>query len=374
MRDRLRAMSRPKVLFQGSHVPRGRRRDPPEVLPAAEAIVSALGKSLIRNGLDIILTGSRSLDSVLGQAAVATCEELGVDPRDRVRTYPYGSSHDRARGFGMIVEPLEKRYQEVRTFIIQECDAVVAIIGGKGTADSVQKAMLSRKPVFPIATTGGAAASEWARLRRMQYCNRMKGDLDFLADRSLTPELIAEMIARQCATLFQPQSTKYSTRIFIVHGHETSLKSEMARFLERLDLEPVILHEQPDKGATIFAKLQAELADVGYAFILITPDDRGCAANNKKARPRPRQNVVFEHGLLVGALGPNRVCAIVKDKVELPSDLQGVIYKYIPSGGTVQAIAVELLRELESAGYYVSAEAAFGLKSGRSVRSHMDRN
>ena len=82
-------MSRPKVLFQGSHESnRHGRHDPPEVLRVAETIAAALGESLIRNGLDIILTGFHSLDDVLGRAAVATCEELGVDPRDRIRTYP----------------------------------------------------------------------------------------------------------------------------------------------------------------------------------------------------------------------------------------------------------------------------------------------
>ncbi|MGO9094633.1 MAG: TIR domain-containing protein [Bryobacteraceae bacterium] len=257
----------------------------------------------------------------------------------------------------MVLEPLEKRYQEVRTFVIQECDAVVAILGGKGTADSVQKAMLARKPVFPIAVTGGAAATEWERLRRLQYCNRTKGDLDFLGDRSLQPQMFAEIVARNCAGLLHSQSSSCSRRIFIVHGHDMGLKSEMARFLERLDLEPVILHEQPDKGATIFSKLQSELADVGYAFVLMTPDDRGCSENEKKARPRARQNVIFEHGLLVGALGPTRVCAIVKGAVELPSDLHGVVYKQIPSGGSVFAIGIDLMRELVSAGYTVNPEA-----------------
>jgi predicted nucleotide-binding protein len=326
------------------------------VLAVAEAVVSALGQSLIQNGLDIILTGFRSLDAVLGHAAVATCNELGVDPRERIRSYPYGVAQGNTKGFGMVLEPLEKRYQEVRTFVIQECDAVVAILGGKGTADSIQKATLARKPVFPIAITGGAAATEWERLRRVQYCNRTKGDLDFLADRSLQPQSLAEIVARSCAGLFQSQSSRYSLRVFVVHGHDIGLKSEMARFLERLGLEPVILHEQPDKGATIFSKLQTELADVGYAFVLMTPDDRGCSENEKKARPRARQNVIFEHGLLIGALGPNRVCAVVKGAVELPSDLHGIIYKQIPSGGSVQSIGIELMRELVSAGYTVNAE------------------
>jgi hypothetical protein len=125
------AVRRPKVLFQGSHVQRGSRHDPPEVLPIAEAIASELGKSLIKNGLDIILTGFRSLNAVLGHAAVQTCNELGIDPRERIRSYPYGVARGNTKGFGMVLEPLEKLYQEVRTFVIQECDALIAILGAQ---------------------------------------------------------------------------------------------------------------------------------------------------------------------------------------------------------------------------------------------------
>jgi predicted nucleotide-binding protein len=188
----------------------------------------------------------------------------------------------------------------------------------------------------------------------------MKGDLDFLGDRSLPPQSFADTVARRCASIFQSQPNRYSRRIFIVHGHDLGLKSEMARFLEQLDLEPVILHEQPDKGATIFSKLQTELGDVGYAFVLLSPDDKGCSDNEKKARPRARQNVIFEHGMLIGALGPNRVCAVVKGAIEFPSDLHGIIYKRIPWGGSIQAIGIELMRELVGAGYPVSAERLWG--------------
>ena len=32
-------------------------------------------------------------------------------------------------------------------------------------------------------------------------------------------------------------------KIFIVHGHDNGLKNEVARFLEKLKLTPIILHE-----------------------------------------------------------------------------------------------------------------------------------
>ena len=116
------------------------------------------------------------------------------------------------------------------------------------------------------------------------------------------------------------------------------------------------LHEQPDRGQTIFEKLSTEMADVGFAFVLLTPDDVGAMASKPRdLHPRARQNVVFEHGLFVSHLRPNRVCAILRKGVELPSDLHGVLYKIIPDGGGMRFIALEVVQELRAAGYLVDA-------------------
>lgn len=146
-----------------------------------------------------------------------------------------------------------------------------------------------------------------------------------------------------------------SNRIFIVHGHDTGLKTELARTLERLGLAPVILHEQPSRGEPLLTRLQAEVRDVGFAFVLLTPDDVGSVARNRKWKPRARQNVIFEHGLLTALLGHERVCAIVQGEVEIPSDLHGVLFKRVPEGGSVASIALELVNELKAAGYILDA-------------------
>ena len=150
---------------------------------------------------------------------------------------------------------------------------------------------------------------------------------------------------------------RYSRRIFIVHGHDSGLKNEVARFLEKLEFKPVILHEQSDKGRSIFNKLKEEMSDIGFGFILLTPDDVGGKnPPGNELKPRARQNVIFEHGLLIGALGAERVCAIVKGDIEIPSDLHGIVYKHIPAGGSFSSVALEILRELRSAEYEVNAD------------------
>ena len=50
--------------------------------------------------------------------------------------------------------------------------------------------------------------------------------------------------------------------------------------------------------------------------------------------PRARQNVVFELGYFMGKLGRERVCLLLKDQVELPSDIGGIVYIYMdPNSG-----------------------------------------
>lgn len=137
--------------------------------------------------------------------------------------------------------------------------------------------------------------------------------------------------------------------VFIVHGHDEVVKINVARFLEKLGLTPIILHEQASKGKTIIEKIE-NYSNVGYGIVLYTPCDKGGLASceNNELRPRARQNVVFEHGYLIGKLGRDKVCALIKDDVEYPNDISGILYiKYQDTDGW----KFELAKELKNAGY-----------------------
>lgn len=140
-------------------------------------------------------------------------------------------------------------------------------------------------------------------------------------------------------------------KVFIVHGHDDLLKESVARLVEKIGLEAVILHEQPKGGKTIIGKLE-ELADrVGYAIILYTPCDEGREKGSENSKPRARQNVVFEHGLFMGKLGSERVCVLRKGEVEKPSDDQGILYIEVKDGSNDWK--GDVVKELENAGYDV---------------------
>lgn len=146
-------------------------------------------------------------------------------------------------------------------------------------------------------------------------------------------------------------------RVFIVHGHDGELKHQLARLLQSLDFDPVILQELPDSGRTLIEKLRAETAEIGFVFVLITPDDIGRSKVDEQGElaERARQNVVFEHGLFSALLEPERVCAIQRGEVEMPSDLYGLVRKRIPDGSGIEAISLDIVRELQRAGFDVDA-------------------
>ncbi|PAQ14732.1 DNA-binding protein [Bacillaceae bacterium SAOS 7] len=137
------------------------------------------------------------------------------------------------------------------------------------------------------------------------------------------------------------------TKVFIVHGHDNAAKQETARFIERLGLNAIILHEQVNQGKTIIEKIE-ENTNVGFAIVLYTPCDLGKAKDDLDLKDRARQNVIFEHGYLTGKLGRQRVSALVKGNVEKPNDISGVVYIDMDNGGGWK---VSLAREMKSVGY-----------------------
>lgn len=144
-------------------------------------------------------------------------------------------------------------------------------------------------------------------------------------------------------------------KVFIVHGHDEGACEATARFIEKLNLSPIILHEQVNGGRTIFEKLEHH-SDVNFAVVLLTPDDVGGSATEKGSlNPRARQNVILELGYFVGKLGRAHVCALHKGPIELPSDIVGVVYVDMDKAGAWRLL---LARELRGAGFDVDLNLA----------------
>lgn len=145
--------------------------------------------------------------------------------------------------------------------------------------------------------------------------------------------------------------------VFIVHGRDNELRQSVARFIEHLDLTAIILGEQPGMGLTIIEKFERNAADVGYAVVLLSPDDVGKldgSANDEQKRAR--QNVLFELGYFVGKLGRGKVCLLKRGDLEMPSDLAGVEYVSFDEMG---AWHLTVAREMKAAKLDVDLNKAF---------------
>jgi len=140
-----------------------------------------------------------------------------------------------------------------------------------------------------------------------------------------------------------------NSQVFIVHGHDEIAKLDVANFISGLGLEPIILHMQASSGMTIIEKNE-HYSNVGFGIVLYTPCDVGSKVGELTGQYRARQNVVFEHGYLIGKLGRPRVTAIVKGHVETPNDISGVVYVGMDAAGNWQE---QLKVEMRSAGYHV---------------------
>jgi len=150
-------------------------------------------------------------------------------------------------------------------------------------------------------------------------------------------------------------NAKLSNQIFVVHGHNEAMKQDVARVLEKLDIDPIILHEKPNEGRTIIEKF-TDYSSVSFAVVLLSPDDMGYAKDQQPidAKPRARQNVIFELGFFIGKLGRKNIYVLYQEETdfEMPSDYKGVLYTPYDTSGTWK---FELIKELKNCGYDIDA-------------------
>jgi predicted nucleotide-binding protein len=150
----------------------------------------------------------------------------------------------------------------------------------------------------------------------------------------------------------QPLGTN---KVFVVHGHDQASKETVARFLTKLGLVPVILHEQPDQGRTIIEKFE-DHSDVSCAVVILSPDDVATSRKNPTVEEkRARQNVIFELGFFFARLGRNKTFALLQHGVTTPSDIEGVLYTAMDDDSWKYI----LVRELKAAGMDVDANKIY---------------
>jgi predicted nucleotide-binding protein len=146
------------------------------------------------------------------------------------------------------------------------------------------------------------------------------------------------------------------TRVFVVYGHDQAARTQLEAMLRRWGLDPLILDQLPSEGQTIIEKLVSYTSGAEFAVVLSTADDEGHRAGHAGENAfRARQNVVLELGMLLQKLGRKKVAILLKeqDKMERPSDIQGLIY--IPFRDNLEKEAgVLLAKEMCAQGYDIA--------------------
>lgn len=182
--------------------------------------------------------------------------------------------------------------------------------------------------------------------RLAQKRNKTKISLDKIV--SILNSILNDELFWNKSSSKEEKKSDMSNKVFIVHGHDDAAKNTVARVLEKAGFEPIILHEQANLGKTIMEKL-AYYTDVDFAVVLYTECDLG--GEKKEAveneRYRARQNVVYEHGYLIGKIGREKVFALVKGDVETPGDISGVVYTPMDDTG---AWKMALAKDMKAVG------------------------
>jgi len=169
--------------------------------------------------------------------------------------------------------------------------------------------------------------------------------------KDITKEILKD-ITKEEETITKNNNTN-KNKVFIVHGHNNEAKLEVARFIEKIDFIPIILHERASNSKTIIEKIE-NYSDVGFGVVIYTDDDVGAEKSdfkdlNKRVNKRARQNVVFEHGFLMGKLGRSNICSLIKGDIEVPNDISGIVYTSMDS----VSWQIELAKEMKASGYEV---------------------
>lgn len=136
-----------------------------------------------------------------------------------------------------------------------------------------------------------------------------------------------------------------NAKIFVVHGHDQLALAQLKSILLEKNLQPIVLQDTPKTGPEILEKLEEEIGKCAAGFILLTPDDEGRLKNSDALLERARQNVIFESGYLVAQFrNARRVCFLVQRPVEMPSDLEGLLYEKFE---TIENSRERIVRVLE---------------------------
>lgn len=191
----------------------------------------------------------------------------------------------------------------------------------------------------------GAVLNWWTSSKTIQF----QGNKE--AAKELEHAFSSAVLDTGARTFVPSAPPSADTRIFIVHGHDESSLEQLELILRRLKLDPYILQKNDGQSRTLIEALEQQIYDrSAFGIVLMTPDDYGYqkAHTDGERQPRARQNVILEMGMVMASLGRERMVILKKGNLEMPSDVNGVIY--LEFNDHVREITTKLAQRMKSAG------------------------
>lgn len=214
---------------------------------------------------------------------------------------------------------------------VSESDVVILIGGGNGTYASGLSALRERKVMIPIPAFGGSA-KDLCEIREID-----KIVVDELRNLDFELNNWSQTLTKKIKEVLNAYP-----RVLIIHGRGDDGKQLRKRIYDESLLEgqlegvqkPVIMNLTGSGAVTVPQVFEDLASKVSAAIVIVTADDVGAfarvqgeqtlSATQLKLDVRARENVWVEVGWFWGRLGRERIFLWLKDKIEIPSDLQGV--------------------------------------------------
>ncbi len=308
--------------------------DPITDVPSMPDFCRSLGAALA--GFPYALLVGTDNEATADRMVVDGILSSGQPPRTRIWVYhqparrpgqPYADQSAANAGMFLYKPLLASRVSVSHLRILRDADVAIVVGGGADAYAAGLAASFLKVRLVPVATFGGAGRLLW-----QQLSEQLDTPIAKLPSRSAwdnvsgTPEAAIAAIQREISAL---------PRLMIVHGR--SRDREVVEQVLRTEgvTDPIVLRDRFRAGGTIPETFEREALQADGALVLFTPDDEAApllgsagdsAAAQLRKRARARQNVILEYGWFWGRLGRDRVLLLVKDELELPSDISGLLY------------------------------------------------
>lgn len=162
--------------------------------------------------------------------------------------------------------------------------------------------------------------------------------------------------SKAVTSVVESSTPQEDPQVFVVYGHDRTSREQLEHILLKVGIKTFVLGNTTGGGLTIIEALEKQVGINGSAkagIVLLTPDDMGYSvqAGSENIRPRARQNVVLEMGMLLGKLGRSHTTILIKGEIEHPSDIHGIIY--LSYKDHVNEIASRLYKRLGECGFQI---------------------